>query len=669
MSDPTASPSAGHSVSTPSDLVNRASGPLPAPAGARLLAPSAAPRIRHQFSITSLAFVAVLVGGMLRLHWALSVPFNDAPDEYCHYPMVAYLAEYGRFPTMADVPERIPVSYPALPALGYLPCALTLRASLWSYPGAHVSARLGNVVVGILTLLVAYAAARRLVPGRPGVAVATVWAMALHPQLAFINAYANNDSAMILACTVLWYLWIRHLDDPRAAGPILSLGVVAGLALLCKMNAAGVILAGTPVVAWNLWRSRERRRLSTLYALAGLLAAVVLAPWVIWSWTHHHSLHGADVHRRWWFEHLAAVGIDTVFLEPSNSYRFIANTWLSFWASFGYCNTWVDGWVYAMIFAVVAMGMTGLVVEVVRWRRTTDADRWRPAASTALLAGGVTLVAALHAFHSANFGLAAQGRYLMPAVWPMMACLTLGSAALVVGARRIPVGIVVLLGTLAVTHYESLREERKSNRFRQEDRRVRTRMLSYVAGLPGSSGSCPPGLQPDGPIELDYEDGTYRVRTTSASDALVANPTVPTEKLAWLVVEQEHRSGALDGTVAIRTEGIDAGRSVPISFRRVGNGAYRYVFDLRGLAKRHREAAAQIVFHAGAGPCEILLRRFELFDVEMRPVIFSKADYTRLNESIETPTEGDHTAQAEGSRIGARGRERRIGARTAQLAR
>lgn len=564
-----------------------------------------------------LALAAVVVGAWLRLHWASHIPYNDAPDEYCHYPMAAFLAREWRPPTMADVPHRIPVCYPSLPPLGYLPAALPLLAFPPDHPEIHWFARLGNVAVGTLAIVFAYRAARRMVHGIPFFAAVVAWLFALHPQLVFLSAYVNNDASLVLATTLLWYLWIRVAQEPLTTPLLVALGVTSGLALLCKSNAMGLVLAGAGVLIGKAWTPRRAGKPSTSRALLlpFAAAAATCLPWMAWSFAHHRSFWGFDVCREWWHAFIAERRIELEFLGKHNWDVFVLGTWRSFWACFGYWSTWLSPLDYELITLVCGLGLGALAA---RWRGLEE-GAW---GILALFVGGGALTLASHVSNSFYLGFSPQGRYLAPLVLPLLLTVALGFASMT-AARwwRLGWGPALVVG-MAILHQRAWNAERGSNVVAQPTRAAKATLLAHVAELPGTGGYCAPTLAALGGAELTFEDGQYRIRSPRAGAGLVS-PPIAADRLGWLTVEATFPSGATgQGEVRLlHASKIDppnpaADSCPPIPIAVPTPGVIRWRIDLRKQARALGNQALRVAIVPPTGAETISIRRFDMIDRE-----------------------------------------------------
>jgi 4-amino-4-deoxy-L-arabinose transferase-like glycosyltransferase len=99
-------------------------------------------------------------------------------------------------------------------------------------------------------------AIRELVPDAPVLAVAAAGVTALLPQFCFTNAHAANDSAVNLAATAGFYIWVRGLRHPEFDRRLLGAGAMLGLALLCKLTAVVLILGLGLVILFRMFQVR-----------------------------------------------------------------------------------------------------------------------------------------------------------------------------------------------------------------------------------------------------------------------------------------------------------------------------------------------------------------------------------------------------------------------------
>lgn len=613
------------------------------------IAPKTARATSRKLAVATSMILALVCGFALRSYWTFLIPYNDAPDEFCHFPMVQYLARHGRPPTMDNVPREIPVSYPALCPLGYVPLAIPVALAGAEDLDALRIARLTNAAIGVMMVFLVFLAMRQLAPAWPEVAATAAWIAALHPQLVFISSYVNNDATMLLVVAALWMAWIQlgrmgpgcftcpplllspslHQDlGPRQANftwltlpktPIrawCNIGVLSALAILCKPNACGVALAGLPIFVVQFhtaWRSREVIR-CLLPPIAGLTTAfLVLAPWCLWNWSQHRSLFGLEIHRDWWDAHTAEAGVRQGYLTVENAGDFVSGTWSSFWGCFGYATTHLPEINYLILTLTCGLA-AGALLSRKSDRRVMDgwASRGFLVAVWVALLLGAILVWSSHAWHSASHGMAAQGRYVLPMAVPCLAVLAMGVSLFAKRGREwIPAGLLVAM--FALLQVSAVSAEQQSNRLPQPDRRVRARLLALVSDLPGSR-LAPMHL----PVEFVGE-GTVVKNPHAASIHSKGNACIrwrfpiAARDLGGVEIEQRWLGGLpADGELRIRAADGQQEVLAIVPYRDALLGAASYRFDLRRISSSFIDRHILIEILPSTEPCRVEWYRFDV---------------------------------------------------------
>jgi hypothetical protein len=480
----------------------------------------------------SILIAAILVGVALRVIWALILPYNDAPDEYCHWPMVAYLAEHHHPPTMKDVPSPIPVSYPAMSSIGYIIPAIGAAIVGEDEPNAYLAARFAQALLGSLFLWLTYRASADAFPGDSLISLIVVWLASLHPQLVFSFAYVNNDASMLTVSAGLW--WVVMRIARQGFRPSLG-GWAAGLfalAILCKTNAIGLAILFLPILFLMLIDGPYSRRRSVATMVASFV--LVTLPWWVFSLYHHRSLYGFDVHAHWWRNYILEKNIPQGFLTFDQLGTFLVDTWESSWASFGYTSVQIESVAYLLATSLAAMAL-GLLIARPRMIATR--------VSLFLVAGFVGVWIA-HIYHSMTVGMAAQGRYVLPATFSVLMLLAAGTQAIgrsTVSRTWAGLGVVLIVGWF---QYLSYHAEEKSNRILQPDRRVRARLVAFSGDLPGKLGSPPIQYQPIGTIQ-ESPLGDRIVLETTEGSAFRWPVAVPASSVGGILIDQHWIGGTL----------------------------------------------------------------------------------------------------------------------------
>jgi hypothetical protein len=109
----------------------------------------------------------------------------------------------------------------------------------------------------------------------------------------------------------------------------------------------------------------------------------------------------------------------------------------SYWARFGWMNVPLSPWLYALLMALCALPLVGLLGLAIRPERL-PLDAWQRRALWLALAAAPLVLLPIAAQYSLVFlpGSVPQGRYLFPALAPIGLLGSVGLAALVPTGRR-----------------------------------------------------------------------------------------------------------------------------------------------------------------------------------------------------------------------------------------
>ncbi len=555
----------------------------------------------------SLLIAAIIVGVGLRMTWALLLPYNDAPDEYCHWPMVAYLAEKHQPPTMKDVPSPIPVSYPAMSPIGYIVPAIGAAIVGADGPDAYLAARLAQAILGSIFLWLTYRAATDASSPASPIPLIVTWLASLHPQLVFSFAYVNNDASMLTVASALWWVMMRIARHGyRPVRGAVAAGCFA-LAILCKTNAIGLALLFLPLLLLMMIDTQSSRVRSL--ATMALSFAIISLPWWIFSLYQHGSLYGFDIHAHWWRNYIREKNIPQGFLSLDQLGTFLVDTWETSWASFGYTSVRIDAAAYLLATAISAMAL-GLVIAPPRLITTR--------VSLFLITGflGVWLA---HIYHSMTVGMTAQGRYVLPATFSLLMLLAAGTQAISrwnITRTLASLGVVLIVGWF---QYLSYHAEEKSNRIAQPDRRVRARLVAYSGDLPGKLGSPPIHYQPIGTIQESSLGDRQTLETTKGS-AIRWPVAVPAASVGGVLLDQHWLGGTLPHG-RLRVLSAD-GAGVPLEEIPCVDpiiGRIRLRFDLRRLTHSLGERLIWIEYQPSDQDARLVIHSWLLLRTDLAP--------------------------------------------------
>ena len=369
---------------------------------------------------------------MLALGYAVRTPIWQNPDEPAHVNYVRWLAETRTLPELrpgdwdsallSRLQNGTLLPTDSIDAIRYEswqpPLYYLLATPVWVLGPASddarvVRLRLLGIVLGGLTLVVAYRAARYLLP--EVLALAFPLVMVGVPMFTAVSASVSADPLANLLAAALLIALLRNADWRW-------LGVLLGLAIVTKL----ALVIFVPLALWRSWRA---------VPLAGLAVLPWLAHQVTtYGWTDPLALA----------RHAEVVADQPRFPGPSFEYTgdFLRVSFHSLWAQFGWMAIPAPDGMYWMWGALMLVALLGLMLRPA-WLR---APAWRLVLLTLLLAALAYLA------YNLTFQQF-QARYLFTALVPLCALLVRGWASVVPARWRVvpPFAIAVLL--LAMNAY------------------------------------------------------------------------------------------------------------------------------------------------------------------------------------------------------------------------
>ena len=327
--------------------------------------------------------------------YSVVVPLFEASDELWHYPMVKTIADRWELPVQDAVnvgPWRQEGSQPPL----YYGLAAVL--TFWvdtsdmdvvrrlnphvdsgvSTPDGNINMvvhhpvretfpwqgtalavhliRLVSVGMGVVSVYLAYRLVSELFPDRPELALGVAAVNAFTPMFVFVSGSVNNDSLVILLCTLALFLIAKTGNlGPEAykTGLLtLALGVVLGLAALAKESALGLLPLTVLAVSVRAWYGYSEESVLRRFGLVFyylslvLLPASVIAGW--WYW-RNWRLHGDPLG---WNLFLDIVGRRTVPADLAQLWSERHSFLAGYWGNFGGFNVPMPAWAYGVLNAL-----------------------------------------------------------------------------------------------------------------------------------------------------------------------------------------------------------------------------------------------------------------------------------------------------------------------------
>ncbi|HXF68709.1 MAG TPA: glycosyltransferase family 39 protein [Thermoflexus sp.] len=381
----------------------------------------------------------LILGSYIILAWnfASRTPPWQVPDEPAHYNYVRFIAATRRLPVLQPgdydqnyLSEIVSRGFPPelsidplryefhQPPLYYL---LMVPVFLLS-GGSLLPLRLASAALGLLQILLAYAAVRRLFPERPAWAIGVAAVFAFIPQHVAMNSGVNNDALAETLILSLW-LWIaRELHGHRRhawiGGLLLGAGFLTKTTVYPMALVALVAVLARAALESRPWPERFRRLLPWLLPAFALGALWWVRNSVVYGWPDFLGLQQHDrvvVGQPRTAEWIARFGL------AATLDRFRTFTFQSFWGQFGWMGVVLDARWYLLFAWLTVLGLLGLALHLGRHRQASPL--WGLRGLLLLLAFGLT--AGTYLGYNLSF-VQHQGRYLFPALLPIALGLVVG---------------------------------------------------------------------------------------------------------------------------------------------------------------------------------------------------------------------------------------------------
>ena len=426
---------------------------------------------KKEFRIELVFLIAVFVFLVL---WAVVQPFNASPDEAMRYQIVDFIARHGTLPHGGDPEVRDAmwgISYGFNPILSYILSAGFVKITSFFTSGEQallIAARMVNVLLGTGFAFLVRRIARRLFQKPAG------WfftlAVTFLPGCLFVFSYVNTDGLALFSTALIILMWVRALGSGWEIRTCAGLGTGIGLCAMSYYNAYGVILASILFFCVTILLCRDRKWDVRFLLSRGLLITAFVVVIAGWWFIRSYIIYDGDIlGMRTSSQYAEMYAVEE--LKPSNRQTiqstgmsilgmmaFVPGDWqhnwlmtvmVSFIGTFGFMKVFMPfllSKLYILLFGVggagvltgirrlffvrkdscecrkVMIGMESAQVKVI-YRR----ERWNPenvfrwAMLVTMAVPPIVLV-----WYAYTSDFQAQGRYVMPAVIPVMYFVTLG---------------------------------------------------------------------------------------------------------------------------------------------------------------------------------------------------------------------------------------------------
>lgn len=419
-------------------------------------------------------FILAAINFCLGLVWMTVIRPLDAPDEPAHLEAIMQVRKDHKLPEVhftsgnrvgeiigspSDAETRayilngrskLPVNdeYVALPYKSVQPPLYYVAAGLVAQlvpPDPRAVLYVGRLVAilfGAASVYFCWLAIRELAPRAPIWAIAAAGTVALLPEFCFTNAHAANDSAVNLAATAAFYVWIRGLRHPGFDRRLFGAGVMLGLAFLCKLTAAVLIPGLALVILFRIFQARPSalgwinwlKRALSMVAGAALGTVLVCGWWFVRNVFTYGEPSGtsAEIHL------VTGNFVKADFSDPRTAGNLLRYTLESLWGRFGWNDITLHQEVYhfcntaaLLLICLSALAVIGLLGLWLTRRQAPDVATWQ--GLLVFLTVGLTLFVG-YIQYNAKIAYQPQARYFFILLLPGALLLTGGVYAF--AARR-----------------------------------------------------------------------------------------------------------------------------------------------------------------------------------------------------------------------------------------
>ncbi|MBP6471993.1 MAG: glycosyltransferase family 39 protein [Chloroflexi bacterium] len=378
--------------------------------------------------------------------YAWIVPLGEAPDEIDHFLYVRHLVEQRAFPVMRPIAADNDTMEANQPPLFYLLNALVTapfpmtasadfplnacytfdphdggRAHFYLHQPAEQTplaadylafrvARWLSVLLGALTVWLAYRLGRQMVPGDARVGLLAAAALAFNPQFVFMTASVNNDVLTAVLGAALVWASVQAATKPRLR-LFGWLGLLMGLALLTKFALLALWPLPFLAAALAFWRGERKTAV-----WGGALVAVLPLLTAGWWYARAARLYGDPLA---WEVHLQAKGSEVLRTTPftlADLREFGVIHFQSYWAWFGWLKIQAPGWVYGLLVAFTTAAAVGVILVLRDWRLETR-DRKLFSVQSLISSGPVSVTAVLFNVLAVGAIYASLLRYILTINW------------------------------------------------------------------------------------------------------------------------------------------------------------------------------------------------------------------------------------------------------------
>lgn len=409
------------------------------------------------------------------LLWSLLLPWNGGADENMRYDIAQYIYRFHRLPRGDEAllckTNVYGTSYAYSPYLSYLLGAVFMKiagAFGGTYSVLSHSARLVSVLCMTVTAMVLYQIGKEL-------KLKYAWVlpviMCFWPQVAFLAAYVNNDSMAIMASAIVIYAWIIGSNSFWNWKSVVLLAIGMAFCVSSYYNAYIYLLMSFLLFVFDYIRKavQEKKARPVLIMMGkGLVILLITGVTSGWWFVRNYIIYNGDllgskveaaarlkyaskdpalaVH-----QHLNEKGVSLFTMLFRDGYEWVKWTKKSFVGGFLNMQLFLKDSYINTCLAILLVGVLAALIGAIVVRKTRLGLKLNVfLGATIVLAGGMAV------FYSYFVDFQPQGRYVMPAMVPLMIWTSIGWHRIMGIARKKKLVAVSLGAVMAWINFVAL---------------------------------------------------------------------------------------------------------------------------------------------------------------------------------------------------------------------
>lgn len=407
----------------------------------------------HQKLNRLLLLVALLLVCSLGLTLNYVNPLFEPPDELQHYQYIHHLVNNPTLPIQEPDGE---ISQSHQPPLYYWAAALLVsriadpglapeRNPFWAYDEANVVsqsnklqflnepanqfpyangalvvhlARVSSLIFILVGVTAVWVMGQHLWPTQPYKIALLLALTGLNPMLLYLAGAINNDSLLFMWGSIMLLLCILALERSFPWPLTILIGLVAGLAMLTKLNGLMLLMPWSVALLWQSWQKQSWKLLLSRSVVILSISALVVGWWFIRNYRIYGDPLALEIVLTVWGRRTAENRTFS-FLWADAKY-----SWANLWGRFGYGQIPLPEPIYWLFGLVSLVSLTGGLLYLARNSRRLLKGQ-RSAIWLVFLSTFFVYVAALGYYILRN-PTGANGRYTFPALAALGALLTVG---------------------------------------------------------------------------------------------------------------------------------------------------------------------------------------------------------------------------------------------------